>query len=208
MLYGYPGSGKTYFSRQLCEDLNAAHLQGDRIRYELFEKPRYDRQENQIVAHIMDYMSEEFLNAGISVVYDADCSRIGQRRVVRDLARKSKAQSVMIWLQIDLESAFARIAHRDRRKSDDKFSAPIDRKTFDEITGKMQNPTPTEDYIVISGKHYYQTQRSAVMKKMYELGMLDTTSAAAKLVKPGLVNLIPNPLAGRVDPTRRNIVIR
>lgn len=207
-LYGYPGAGKTYLSRQLCEDLNIAHLQGDRIRFELFEQPRYDKQENQIVMNIMNYMAEEFLRAGISVVYDADCSRAAQRRSVRELARKSHARTLMIWLQIDMESAFVRVSHRDRRKSDDKFSSPIDRNMFDSLAGKMQNPALTEDYIVVSGKHNYHTQRSAIMKKMYEFSMLDTSSASAKLVKPGLVNLIPNPLAGRVDPTRRNIIIR
>ena len=79
LLYGFPGSGKTFFARQLCEDLQAAHVQGDRIRSELFEEPRYDRHENEIVSHLTEYMAEEFLNAGISVVYDVNAARIGQR---------------------------------------------------------------------------------------------------------------------------------
>lgn len=70
LLYGYPGAGKTFMARQLSEDIQAAHVQSDRIRFELFEQPRYDRQENQIVDHLMQYMTEEFLNSGISVIYD------------------------------------------------------------------------------------------------------------------------------------------
>jgi hypothetical protein len=72
----------------------------------------------------------------------------------------------------------------------------------------MQNPTNIEDFIVISGKHTYQTQRNAIFKKLYDQGLLTSGSASSKIVKPELVNLIPNPMAGRVDQTRRNIVIR
>ncbi len=205
LLYGFPGSGKTFVARQLCEDIMAAHVQGDRIRFELFSEPRYDRQENEIITHLMQYMTEEFLGAGISVVYDISAARFGQRRLLRDMARKAKAKTALVWLQIDTESAFTRVAKRDRRKTDDHYAAPMDRSTFENIINHMQNPNAAEDYIVVSGKHNYQTQRSTIIKKLYDIGLINTSDASNKLVKPGLVNLVP---AGRVDVTRRNIVIR
>lgn len=208
MLYGYPGSGKTYFARQLCEDVQAAHLQSERIRAELFEEPRYDKQENEIVAHLMDYMTEEFLNAGISVVYDMNAMRLGYRRELRSLARKCKADSLLVWFQIDAESAYARSSHRDRRKADDKYTLPMNRSTFESIAAGMQNPSNTEEYIVVSGKHTYITQRSAFLKRLYDSGLLTAADSNARTVMPGLVNLIPNLHAGRVDNSRRNIVIR
>ena len=115
LLYGFPGAGKTYFSRQLCEELQAAHVQGDRIRYELFERPRYDRQENDIVSHLMEYIAEEFLQAGISVWFDVNAMRSAQRRELREMARKVKATTIMVWFQVDTESAYTRVAKRDRR---------------------------------------------------------------------------------------------
>lgn len=208
LLYGFPGAGKTFFARQLCEDIQAAHIQGERIRYELFEEPRYDKQENEVVSHLMEYMAEEFLGTGVSVVYDVSAARIGQRRILRDLARRAKAQPVLIWIQIDVESAFGRVVKRDRRKVDDKYAQPLDRTTFESVGGHMQNPENTEDFIVISGKHTYQTQRSAVIKKLYAMGLINPDVANSKVVKPGLVNLIPNTIGGRVDQSRRNIVIR
>ena len=198
---------RSYFARQLCEHLQAAHVHGDRIRSELFEQPRYDREENEVIAHLMDYMTGEFLNAGMSVIYDTNAMRQSQRRLLRDLARKSDAQPLLIWQQIDMESAYVRAAKRDRRKADDKYSPAVDRATFERIASGMQNPS-NEEYIVISGKHVFGTQLSALMKRLRELGLIANTEAAAKLVKPGLVNLIPNPTAGRVDMSRRNIVIR
>lgn len=209
MLYGFPGAGKSYFARNLCEHLRAAHVQGDRIRGELFENPRFDKPENTVVTQLMDYMTHEFLNAGITVVYDTNSMRAAQRHALREMARKSHAQPLLVWLQIDTDSAFARISGRDRRRADDKYAAPIDRSTFDDIANHMQNPLNTEDYIVISGKHTFNTQFSAVGKRLRELHLVQVNETKQTTpVKPGLVNLIPNPMAGRVDMTRRNIVIR
>jgi len=207
MLYGFPGAGKTYFARQLCEHLQAAHIQGDRIRGELFDHPQYDPEENQVITQLMDYMTGEFLSAGISVVYDTNAMRLKQRHELREFARKTHTQPLLIWLQIDHESAIARATKRDRRRNDDKFAMPIDKPIFDRISGGMQNPQ-NEDYIVISGKHTFNTQLSAFMKRLRELGLATSNQTASKLIKPGLVNLVPNPAAGRVDMSRRNIVIR
>jgi hypothetical protein len=67
---------------------------------------------------------------------------------------------------------------------------------------------PAEDYVVVSGKHLYNMQQSAVVGKLRELGVLSLDDASSRVIKPGLVNLIPNSQAGRVDMTRRNISIR
>ena len=207
MLYGFPGAGKTYFARQLCENLQAAHVHGDRIRSELFEQPRHDKQENAIVTQLMDYMASEFLNAGLSVIYDTNALRASQRRILRDMARKAHAQPLLVWLQVDIESAFTRGMKRDRRRADDRYAGPLDRTSFEKLAGHMQNPSNTEDYVVVSGKHLFSTQLSALMKRLRELGAVGD-DGSAHVIKPGLVNLIPNPAAGRVDLTRRNIVIR
>lgn len=208
-LYGYPGAGKTYFARQFCEQFQAAHVQDDRIRFELFEQPRYDKEENAVVTQLMDYMTAEFLAAGLSVVYDTNAMRAAQRHNLREQARKSHAQPLLIWLQIDPDSAYQRTLKRDRRRSDDKFAAAIDANTFERIAGGMQNPMPNEDYIVVSGKHVFKTQMSAVVKRLHELNLISSGDAQSQVAKPGLVNLIPSqPMGGRVDMARRNIMIR
>ncbi len=209
MLYGFPGSGKSYVARQLADQLKAAHVQGERIRSELFNNPQFDRSENDVITKLMNYMSEEFLGSGVSVIYDTNALRASQRHTLRELARHHKAQPIVIWLQIDTESAFMRTQRRDRRKADDKYSFPIERKTFDNILGNMQNPTNAEDYVVLSGKHIFTTQLSAILKKLNDMNLLRLDDVSAGLAMPELVNLVPNPAAGRVDLNRRrNIVIR
>ena len=204
ILYGVPGSGKTYFARNFCNNITAAHVDSDRIRGELFENPRYDKEEDAIINHLMQYMTEEFVDNGVSVVYDVNAMRTSQRRLIRELARKKHANTLLVWFQIDQQTAYIRTTKRDRRKSDDKFARDYDKNVFNEIVSKMQNPTTSEDFIVLSGKHSYEMQQSNVVKKLYDLGLLTAESAASHVTKPGLINLVP----GRVDMSRRNIKIR
>jgi predicted kinase len=208
LLYGFPGAGKTFFARQLCEQLVATHVHDDRMRSELFEQPNYGKSENHIINSLMQYMTSEFLNAGVSVVYDTNAMRVAQRRALRNMAAKAGAETVLVWLQIDQESAFSRASQRDRRKADDKHARMLDRATFDLLTSGMQNPQPTERYQVISGKHIFTTQKSAMLRHLLDRGLISLDPNAGQISKPGLVNLVPNPAAGRVDMSRRNIIIR
>ena len=206
LLYGFPGSGKTHFARQLVDHVNCAHVQADRLRSELFESPTYSQDENTVVTHMMNYMTEEFLNAGVSVIYDDNADRIGKRQALRNMARKRKAEPVLIWLQTDLESAYARLQQRDRRKTDDRYAQVFDKDGFEQGSARMQNPK-NEDFIVISGKHTFTTQKNAVVRRLYETGLISTGNAQAGLAKPGMVNLVPHQAPGRVDLSRRNIRI-
>jgi predicted kinase len=208
LFYGFPGSGKTYLSRQLCDHIQAAHVQADRIRYELFEEPRYDKQENSVVLQIVDYMVEEFLSAGVSVVYDMNAMRLSQRRFLRDTARKHGAVPILLWQQIDADSSQARAMRRDRRRADDKYAMQPDKATFQKIASAMQNPQMGEEYIVSSGKHSFSMQYNAILRAMYQRGILAPNLSSHNVAKPGLVNIIPNPNVGRVDMSRRNITIR
>jgi predicted kinase len=207
-LYGFPGSGKSYVARNLAAEIQMAHVSADRIRNELFQQPRYDAQENAIVLHLMNYMAAEFLAAGVSVVYDTNAARLGQRRALRELARKHKAEYLLVWLQIDADSAFGRTQQRDRRTSDDRYAQPQDQDTFNKETASMQNPAQSEAYMVISGKHSFVTQKNAIINRLYQMGLISSDTVQQHVAKPELINLIPNPYGGRVDMSRRNITIR
>ncbi len=204
--YGFPGSGKSYVARSLQESIQLARVSADRIRHELFSQPRYDNQENAVIAHLMNYMSEEFLSSGSSVVYDINAMRLGQRRSLRELAKRHRAAYLLVWIQIDVENAFNRTQRRDRRTADDKFSAEQTKATFDNVLANMQNPKD-EDYLVISGKHSFTTQKNAIIGRLYQMGLIGSSDVQDNVTKPGLVNLVPNPYAGRVDMSRRNITI-
>ena len=182
LFYGYPGAGKTYFARQFCENVQAAHLQSDKIRGELFDEPRYDKQENDIVTHLMNYMTEEFLAAGLSVAYDVNAMRLKQRKQLYAMAHKYHATPILVWFQMDQDTAFARSLNRDRRRADDKYSASWDRTTYDSMIGQMQNPAPGEDYAVVSGKHLFNMQQSAVVHKLRQAGVLGDEESSSRVI--------------------------
>jgi hypothetical protein len=116
------------------------------------------------------------------------------------------AAPVLVWFQMDADTAFSRSIKRDRRRADDKYAAQHDRTTFESMLEHMQNPRSTDNYAVVSGKHLFSMQQSAVISKLRSLGCLSGGDASSKIIKPGMVNLIPNS-PGRVDMTRRNISI-
>lgn len=209
LLYGMPGSGKTSFARQLCTQLEAAHVQGDRIRAELFQSPTYSKDENHLVASLMTYMAGEFLSADVTVVYDTNAMRAAQRRALRNLAVKAHAETSLVWLQIDPETAFQRCLKRDKRRIDDRYAKLIDGVEFKQHLAAMQNPAINEQYVVVSGKHLFSTQKNAIFRMLRERRLIDGEPSSAQLSKPGLINLVPSiPARGRVDLSRRNIVIR
>ena len=70
MVYGYPGAGKSYFSRELSEQMKAAHISSDKISNKLFNRPAKSTQEVNLVSKIMILMTQEILSSGLSVIYD------------------------------------------------------------------------------------------------------------------------------------------
>lgn len=208
MLYGFPGSGKTYFSRQFCEEFQAAHLEMDRIRQELFEKPSFSKQESYALGKIIEYVVGEFIKAGVSVVCDMNAMRAGQRRALREVAKKNKAKTLLIWFQVDADTAFTRSSSRDKRRLDDRFSASYDVEQFKEQAAYMQQPELSEEPLVISGKYAYTSQRSSVVKRLADMRVVKPTSAVTKMVKPGLVNLVPFSPKSLDKKAKRTVVLR
>lgn len=208
LLYGLPGAGKTFFARQIAEQLTVAHIQGDRIRAELFQNPTYSKEENHIVSSLMTYMTTEFLKAGVSVIFDTNAMRTMHRRALRNLSVKVNAETVLVWFQVDPDTAFSRAVRRDRRTSDDKFAQEMTPEIFRQMMAGMQNPDLTERHIVLSGKHVFNTQRNAFFRTLRERHLIIDSQSAQQVSKPGLINLVPNPAAGRVDLGRRYVTIR
>jgi len=210
LLYGFPGSGKTHFARNLVENLRSAHVHGDRIRAELFEEPQYDRQENGIITQLMQYMTEEFLSAGVSVIYDYTTIRKSQRAALREMARKKGANTLTVWFQMDEDSAFIRTNNRDRRRGDDKYAVEYTQEMFKKYVNHMQHPEMRDEYVVVSGKHTYPSQQTSFFKKLIEEGYIVSGDGQSKVAKPGMINLIPRNLqhTDRTQIRRRNINIR
>lgn len=200
-LYGYPGAGKTSFANEMAKTSNLVHLHNEKISQEFFGQPYSQNTTN--TDKIMVYLAEEFIKAGLGVIFDVDSSRANDRRKIRDFAIKNRAKNLLVWFQMDPESAFLRKSNIDRRKAENKYETSISQSDFNDKTKTMQNPN-NEEYVVVSGKHTFRTQKAAIVKRLFDMGLIDQQQTKLNLVKPELVNLVPQQGLGGT----RNISIR
>ena len=204
LMLGLPGAGKTYFSRQISELLNVSHVSGDRIRYELFSKATLDETENHLVGQIMNYMTENLIKSGASVIYDdVSTLRYKDRFKLRQYASDNNIPILTVWVQTDSNTCASRALNRDRRTIDDKYSHSIDRKAFDKLSAKLEKPQYREEYTVISGKYGFKNQATSFVKKLRELELLNEPTPNKK--EPPAIRPLSSP---RREPLQRHIRIR
>ena len=118
---GYPGSGKTFFARKFAKDMKLFHLNSDRIRLLIFPNPKFSSEEHPIVFGAMDYLANEVLKCGVSVIYDANSTLRIYRKCLQQLARKNNAKYLLLWFQTPVKTALMRIEKRGKLKSELDF---------------------------------------------------------------------------------------
>ncbi len=208
MTLGLPGSGKSFFARQFAEKTGSVHIRSDEIRQRMFAEPKYTKSENEAVFGFMDFMADAFLEKGISVVYDANNNRRQYRQNKLQLAKKHDANSIIVWLQTDENTAASRASNRDKRRVDDKFAINVSKDVFARLKKNLQKPY-REDYVVTSGKYDFKVQLKTVVNKLMKLGYaLDESRLAPRVVKKQSKPINASAsnkakLGGRVDQTRR-----
>ncbi len=205
-LYGLPGSGKSFVGRNLTRLLPIAHLNTDRICSELLSRSMDRDQQEAMAFKLAAYIADEFLRTGVSVAFDANALNVAQRQKLRDIAIRNRAGYLLIWLQIDQESAFARAASRDKRTLEGKYSSSSTRAEFNQHLSEMENPDH-EDFLVVSGKHTFASQKSAIINRLYQMNLVDSSALTENVIKPELVNLIPNFNSGAGGFNRRDLSI-
>lgn len=204
-LYGFPGSGKSFVARNIAGSIpSVAHVSTDRIRVELFRRSALNDQQLAATSRLSMYITNEYLRTGISVVYDANALTTANRQRLREIASKHKAGYLLIWLQIDSASAFARAVNRDKRTAEGKYASDQSRAGYNKYLSSMENPK-NEDYLALSGKHSFASQKSAIVSRLYQMGLVDSSVLTEHVIKPGLVNLIPRLTTNPTSFERRDI---
>ncbi len=165
---GFPGSGKTYFSRKFAKEFHILHLNSDRIRKALFKKPQYSQYEHHFVFTTMDTIAEEALMNGISVIYDANSNLREYRTRMMEMVKKYNARFFLLRFQTSESVAKKRLGTRKRctRKVCQDYHPPIPMKEFFRLKDQMEEPTADEPTIYIKGTDTYAKQRKSVIEKI------------------------------------------
>ncbi len=149
MLIGYPGAGKTTTAKIVEQLTGAVRLSSDELRLELFPQPTFSPQEHQQLYNELNRRTEELLQSGKSVIYDANLNRLEHREEKYALCMQVGAQPVLLWVQTPREIAKERATHSDRTPLIPHNETAAD--MFERIAGVIERPTAEEEPILIDG---------------------------------------------------------
>jgi predicted kinase len=86
IVFGLPGSGKSYFAQRLAKMLGADYVNSDRVRKELFPIRTYSEEEKSKVYEAMLNKMEEAIAKGKKLVLDATFYKKATRKLFMDKA--------------------------------------------------------------------------------------------------------------------------
>lgn len=193
LLVGLPGSGKSYFAKQFAQTFNVPLASADDIRQELFASPQFTSDENQIVSRVQNIMIGEFLKTKGSILVDGNCNSKQERLAAEKLAKDNSYELLVVWVQTSPDVAKSRAI-----KSADKPTkhTAISDSAFNRLKKTFNPPSPTENYVVISGMHTYTTQARSVLRKLASSHTEKSKRSEEQKTRPSK------------PPTRGNVIIR
>jgi len=111
---GLPGTGKSFFCRNLAEKLPFLILASDALRKVLFPTPQYNEQENKRLFSACHVLIEELLRKGIPVIFDATNLLEHHREYLYRAAARAGAKLILVWVEAPPEVVRQRLLARER----------------------------------------------------------------------------------------------
>jgi predicted kinase len=164
LMYGYPGSGKSAFSKQLSGARDVSRLSSDELREHMWSDMETGRKPENASAIFgaIGYMTERLLEVSRSVLYDINCNKHDRRMTV---VGKYNVRTIVVWVQTPIENA--RTREMDRL-SDPGYTA-IPQERYDELVNDMEDPGADEIVIRIDGSVPFETQLKMFDEQLREL---------------------------------------
>lgn len=161
---GYPGSGKTFFSRKFAKEFHMLHLNSDRIRKAMFGKPKYNQYENNYLFAVMDTLAQDAIMNGVSVIYDANSSLREYRARMMQMVKKNDAGFFLLWFQTPESEAKKRLGTRKRctQKVCQEYHPPVPIAVFNRLRIEIEEPKKNEPTIIINGTDTYAKQKKTL----------------------------------------------
>ena len=146
LLSGLPGTGKSYFARQMASRCPIVILESDAIRKELFPKPTYETAEHARTFSALHRITEELLRQNISVLIDATNLIERNRKVLYNIAEGCRAKLILVSITAPSHVVRKRLEQRGRSDGrEDKSDAGWD--VYLKLEPSME-PIVREHYVV------------------------------------------------------------
>lgn len=104
IVFGLPGSGKSYFAERLAKQLEGEYVNSDRLRKELFATPSYSEEEKAAVYSIMLEQMKKAINQKRNIVLDATFHQEKSRRPFIEEAGKES----IVFIEVKTAEAITR----------------------------------------------------------------------------------------------------
>lgn len=182
IMVGIPGAGKSFFAEHFADTFKSPIISFDNLRSNLSDSPKYDKEEDEIIKKIADYILNETLKTGRTIIFEGQSDTRIERAVMAKKAKDAGYEPMFIWVQTEQLTA----KRRSTKSSDGKQKMSSDK--FDAKFKKFNAPTISEKPIVISGKHTYTSQLKIVLRSLAEPR---TETVATQVIKPTPIDKPP-----------------
>lgn len=162
VMVGIPGSGKSFFAEHFAETFRAPIVSFHRLRHELFNYPTFSKDEDEIIGRVANYMLDEILRTGRTIVYEGRSSLRADRAFIAKKSHEAGYEPLFVWVQTEPETA----RKRATKLGTDKPALSVEQ--FETRLKQFSVPHRIEKTIVISGKHTYASQLRIVLKHLVE----------------------------------------
>lgn len=148
VMVGIPGSGKSQFAERFSDMFHAPYLSSNLLGS--------DASDSTIDEPTLSRLLSEFAKTGASIVVEADTATRTSRSELSKLLKSHEYNVLFVWVQTDPETAKYRSLKSKRHTTD----------SFEQATKRFSQPHPSEQAVVISGKHTYASQAKIILKRL------------------------------------------
>jgi predicted kinase len=148
VMVGIPGSGKSTFAEKFSQTFNAPFIDLDKIL------PR--ARDESAADELLMLQLREAIRTKASLVIEADASSRIRRTELSKFLRAHDYEPLFVWVQTDMGTAKQRVA-KAKKILPEQYAAVLKR---------FSPPHPSENAIVISGKHTYASQAKIILKHL------------------------------------------
>ena len=112
ILSGLPGTGKSYFAKQISDLVPCAVVSSDRVRKALFVRPKYTREEHDRVFSVCHKIIKRLLTQSHKVVFDATNLNERFRKPLYDIANQVQCPFTVVSVSAHLDIVTERLRLR------------------------------------------------------------------------------------------------
>ena len=155
VIYGLPGTGKSYFARHLEKETGAYYLNTDMIREKIDKKGKYDiKSKQEVYGKLMQQAKEELIK-GSDVIADGTFHKNSRRKEFADIARETGHRIFFIEMKSD-ETTIKKRLEKKRKYSEADFEVYKQLKkefeTQPEVNLKLWSDSQTVDEMITKTK--------------------------------------------------------